>query len=42
MLELNKPSEDITKIVGENCMTLPTLVPIDDEMGNYDADPMND
>ena len=42
MLALNKSSEDITKIVGENCMTLPTLVPIDDEMGNYDADPMND
>jgi len=42
LLALSKASDEITKIVGENCMTLPSLVPKDDDMGNYDCEPNND
>jgi len=37
---LNPASDEIINIV--ECANLPTIVPIDDGMGNYDADPLTD
>lgn len=37
---LNKSSDDITRLV--DCSTLPTVVPIEEDMGNYDTDPFVD
>ncbi len=37
---LNPASDEIIKIV--ECAVFPTIVPIDEEMGNYDADPLAD
>lgn len=37
---LNPASDEITKLI--ECATLPTVVPIEDNMGNYDADPFID
>ena len=37
---LNKSSDDITRLV--DCSTLPTVVPFEEDMGNYDTDPFVD
>jgi hypothetical protein len=37
---LNPASDEIINIV--KCANLPTIVPIDDGMGNYDANPLTD